>query len=113
MSSYPNRYLLFALVVVAGCDNAPAASALTGKNDGQALAAYIEKFKQGLVQVDGGSFLMGDFGAEYGQEKLYYDTDRDSRPLHEVELSPYHITKFKITNEQYQFYLQYNKLKQE
>ncbi|MEC5321579.1 SUMF1/EgtB/PvdO family nonheme iron enzyme [Brenneria populi subsp. brevivirga] len=111
MSCYPNRYLLFALVVVASCDNAPAASALTGNDDGQALTAYIEKFKQGLVQVDGGSFLMGDFGAEYGQEKLYYDTDRDSRPLHEVELSPYHITKFKITNEQYQFYLKQNNLK--
>ncbi|MEC5321545.1 SUMF1/EgtB/PvdO family nonheme iron enzyme, partial [Brenneria populi subsp. brevivirga] len=104
--------LLTALTFV-GCDNAPSAAGPAEKDNSKDLLPYIEKFKQGLVQVDGGTFLMGDFGAEYGPEKLYYDSDHDSRTLHEVELSPYRITKFKITNEQYQFYLQYNKLKQE
>ncbi|MCG8159161.1 SUMF1/EgtB/PvdO family nonheme iron enzyme [Brenneria goodwinii] len=104
--------ILFAVLVVAsGCDNASSAAAPVAKDDNQGLSAYIEKFKQGLVQVDGGTFLMGDFGAEYGPEKLYYDDDLDSRSLHEVELSPFRITNFKITNEQYQFYLKQNNLK--
>ncbi|MCG8159162.1 SUMF1/EgtB/PvdO family nonheme iron enzyme [Brenneria goodwinii] len=103
--------LFTVLAAASGCDNASSSAATVTTDDNQALTAYIEKFKQGLVQVDGGTFLMGDFGAEYGPEKLYYDADHDSRPLHEVELSPFRITKFKITNEQYQSYLKHNKLK--
>ncbi|MCG8159163.1 SUMF1/EgtB/PvdO family nonheme iron enzyme [Brenneria goodwinii] len=108
-----HRYLILLTALTStGCDNSSSGAAPAAKDDNQALSAYIEKFKQGLVQVDGGTFLMGDFGAEYGAEKLYYDADHDSRPLHEVELSPFRITKFKITNEQYQFYLKQNRLEQ-
>lgn len=51
---------------------------------------------------------MGDFG-----EKLHgmqIDPSEDSKPLHNVELTSYSISKFKITNQEFQTYLTYNKL---
>ena len=39
-----------------------------------------------------------------------YDRDKDSRPLHKVVLSSYSIDKYKIRNEDYQFYLKYKGL---
>jgi formylglycine-generating enzyme required for sulfatase activity len=54
---------------------------------------------------------MGDYGLQYGPERLPYDSDKDSKPLHTVELSSYSINKFKVTNAEYQFYLNSNGLK--
>jgi len=54
---------------------------------------------------------MGDYGVQYGPERLPYDSDKDSKPLHKVELSNFSINKFKITNQEFQFYLKGNDLK--
>ncbi|MFK3796864.1 formylglycine-generating enzyme family protein [Pseudomonas sp. NPDC088444] len=69
------------------------------------LRGFIEKVKANLVFVEGGKFLMGDFGPEYAPEHLPYDMKKHSRPLHEVELSSYSMSKFKVTNAEFQFYL--------
>ncbi len=50
-----------------------------------------------LVYVPGGSFSLGAT-----------DIDADSRPVHRVELSPFRIGKYPITNEQYAHFLQEN-----
>ncbi len=108
MTIYPYRsaYIL-ALGLLAGCDEATSGQ----KNDSNPeLNKQIEKFNASLVSVEGGEFLMGDFGREHGKEKLYYDSDDDSKPLHAVQLSPFKITRLKIDNEQYQFYLKQNQL---
>ncbi|EPS2710278.1 hypothetical protein ACTEV4_004248, partial [Cronobacter turicensis] len=44
----------------------------------------------------------------YGQQ---IDPDSDSKPLHKVELTGYSISKFKIKNKEYDFYLKINNLK--
>ena len=66
--------------------------------------ALIAQAKAELVFVAGGEFLMGDFGRQYGKERLPYDFHKDS-PLHTVELTSYSISQFKITNQAYQTYL--------
>ncbi|MBW2956613.1 formylglycine-generating enzyme family protein, partial [Hafnia paralvei] len=53
---------------------------------------------------------MGDFGEQYGKEHLPYDANPDSKPLHKVELTSYSISKFKVDNTEYKFYLAYNNL---
>ncbi|MNE30389.1 Serine/threonine-protein kinase pkn1 [compost metagenome] len=63
-----------------------------------------------MVFVEGGEFLMGDYGVQHGPERLPYDSDKDSKPLHKVELSNFSIDRFKITNKDFQFYLSYNGL---
>ncbi|WP_449433888.1 formylglycine-generating enzyme family protein [Pseudomonas putida] len=102
------------IVLTVGCDlkseknkNNDFAINLKEKKD------FVKAVKQGLVFVGGGEFLMGDFGVQYGSDKLPFDPDKDSRPLHLVRLSSYSIQKFKITNEEYLFYKKINDLKVE
>ena len=78
--------------------------------DTEMLAVFIEKIVGQQVYVEGGKYLMGDFGAEYGPEKIQYDANVNSKPLHEVELSSFSMSKFKVTNEEYDFYLMANQM---
>jgi formylglycine-generating enzyme required for sulfatase activity len=99
------------VVLLVGCE---ADSNLSGMSENigsvQALPEFIKKIKSNMVFVEGGEFLMGDYGLQYGPEKLSYDWDMDSKPVHRVELSSYSISKYKITNNEYQFYLRLNGL---
>jgi len=51
---------------------------------------------------------MGDFGIKLNGGQI--DPYPDSKPLHTVELTGYSISKFKISNREYHFYLNYNQL---
>ncbi|MDK1234757.1 formylglycine-generating enzyme family protein [Cronobacter turicensis] len=61
--------------------------------------------KADLVYVKGGTFWMGDFCKKMRDGGPYCSSEKDTRPLHEVELSSYSIGKFKVTHEDYSFYL--------
>ena len=74
------------------------------------LSKFVGEIKDELIFVQGGEFLMGDYGEKYGPEHLPYDANQHSKPLHKVELTSYSISKFKTSNKQYQFYLAYNNL---
>ncbi|WP_063135897.1 formylglycine-generating enzyme family protein, partial [Enterobacter hormaechei] len=74
------------------------------------LSKFVGEIKAELIFVQGGEFLMGDYGEKYGPEHLPYDANQHSKPLHKVELTSYSISKFKTSNKQYQFYLAYNNL---
>jgi formylglycine-generating enzyme required for sulfatase activity len=74
------------------------------------LMKFIEGLKNNLVFVEGGEFLMGDYGVEHGPERLPYDADKDSKPLHQVQLTSYSMDKFKVTNYAFQLYLKQNGL---
>ena len=102
-------------LLLAACDNdsstntaIPASGQSTQHNAEQ--DALIRQVKANLVYVEGGDFLMGDFGAEYGPEKVQLDSKTDSKPLHKVTLSSFSIGKFKTTNQEYQLYLKLNNL---
>ncbi len=57
-----------------------------------------------MVFVQGGEFLMGDFGPLVG-EKLPFSINQDDKKLHKVVLSDFSISKFKVTNANYLIYL--------
>jgi formylglycine-generating enzyme required for sulfatase activity len=99
-------------LVLVGCDGAGSAkpNALAAVSP-EELQAFVRQVKATLVFVEGGEFLMGDYGAQYGPEKLPYDANKDSKPVHKVELTSYSIDKFKVTNQEYQFYLKSEGLK--
>ena len=113
------RIWLLAPLLLSACDNStslkatPAPAPSTQHNT--ELQSLIHQVKANLVFVEGGDFLMGDFGAKYGPEKIQLDTEKDSKPLHKVTLNSYSISKFKTTNQEYQLYLKLNglQLKQE
>ncbi|EJB5576855.1 SUMF1/EgtB/PvdO family nonheme iron enzyme [Citrobacter freundii] len=108
---YPLLLLSLAASVVAGCDQNPVSvKPMHSAEDLARLQEFVTQIKSELVFVEGGEYLMGDFGEEYGVEKLQYDGHKDSKPLHRVELSSYSLSKFKASNQQYQFYLAWNGL---
>ena len=102
-------------LLLAACDNDSSTkiavpSSVQSTQQSAEQDALIRQVKANLVFVEGGDFLMGDFGAEYGPEKIQLDTETDSKPLHKVTLSSYSISKFKTTNQEYQLYLKLNNL---
>lgn len=100
---------LLSFLVVGGCaESSGESDALKENVDPQELKSFIAGVVENLVYVEGGSFLMGDFGAQFGAEKIQYDGEADSKPLHEVKLTAYSMEKFKVTNKDFQFYLRAN-----
>jgi formylglycine-generating enzyme required for sulfatase activity len=79
--------------------------------DDEDVVKLVAAVKKNLVFVEGGLYLMGDFGPQYAPERAPYDWDKDSKPLHEVELSSYSISKFKVSNSEFQVYLRSNDFK--
>ncbi len=112
-------FLLLTPLLLSACDNdastKPALDSGQNQQHSAELQSLIHQVKANLAFVEGGNFLMGDFGAKYGPEKIQLDAQKDSKPLHKVTLSNYSISKFKTTNQEYQLYLNLNglQLKQE
>ncbi|MBC3948673.1 formylglycine-generating enzyme family protein [Pseudomonas folii] len=103
--------ITFVTLALAGCDQSIEPTVPAPMNISPAeVQLFISEVKNNFVYVEGGKFLMGDFGAQYGREQAYYDEDNDSKPVHQVELSSFSINRFKVTNSEYQFYLSYNGL---
>lgn len=105
--------IVIIILTVAACDNSNAQGKIKIKNistDHAELQKFVRSLKSNLIFVQGGEFLMGDFGAQYGKQRLPFDGKKDSIPLHKVELTSYSINKFKTTNQEYQFYLKFNNL---
>ena len=93
------------LLLISACDNNNNIKYSNDKPD--EINNYVKKIKSELVYVKGGEFLMGDYGEEYGPENLPYDSNKDSKPLHKVQLSNYSISRFKTNNNLFGFYLSY------
>ncbi|HHE3875397.1 SUMF1/EgtB/PvdO family nonheme iron enzyme [Klebsiella pneumoniae] len=87
-----------------GCDQKS-----TGKRE-TLSEALVAKSLSNMVPVKGGEFLMGDFGPLVG-EKLPFSINQDDKVLHKVILSDFSISKFKVTNDDYNKYLQITGIK--
>ena len=111
MRAYLNISLVLVASAIAGCGQEVSSNVASAPQvDPERVEAFVEKVVERQVYVEGGKYLMGDFGAEYGLEKIQYDADGNSKPLHEVQLSSFSMSKFKVTNEEYDFYLLANQL---
>ncbi|MGX7603967.1 formylglycine-generating enzyme family protein [Klebsiella pneumoniae] len=87
-----------------GCDQKS-----TGKRE-TLSEALVAKSLSNMVPVKGGEFLMGDFGPLVGQ-KLPFSINQYDKVLHKVVLSDFSISKFKVTNDDYNKYLQITGIK--
>lgn len=68
------------------------------------IARLKEKVVHDIILVEGGTFMMGDFGPLVSPEKLPYSDDITSSPVHEVTLSSYSIAKYKTTYAEFDVY---------
>ena len=59
------------------------------------MAVYREPVAPDLILIPGGPFVMG---SEDGQD--------DERPLHEVELSPFYLSRHAVTNKEYAVFVE-------
>ncbi len=76
-----------------------------GKGTIEERVAHLKKkVLADLVFVEGGTFMMGDFGVLWSPEKLPYSFDVTSRPVHEVTLSSFSISKYKTTYAEFDVY---------
>lgn len=73
------------------------------------LNALVVKSKRDQVFVKGGTFLMGDFGPVYEEDRLHY-VGLDASPLHKVTLDSYSISKYKVTYTEFDLYMEANGL---
>ncbi|WP_434924394.1 formylglycine-generating enzyme family protein [Enterobacter asburiae] len=98
------KYSLILMVFVSGCDNSASVIKHTPQEKAESKR-YLSRIKADLVFVKGGTFWMGDFCKKMRDGGPYCSPEKDTKPLHEVELSSYSIGKFKIKHEDYNFYL--------
>lgn len=99
--------MMLTVAALMSCDQQNS-SVMPAKKNSNDLSKFVNEIKADLIFVQGGEFLMGDYGEQYGPEGLPYDGKQDSKPLHKVQLTAYSISKFKTSNKQYQLYLTYN-----
>jgi len=95
---------LFLFLLSGGCDNASQVVNRTPQEQ-EELQQYLTRIKKDLVYIKGGTFWMGDFCKKMRNGGPYCSSEKDTKPLHEVELTSYSISKFKVTHEDYNFYL--------
>ncbi|GAB3049848.1 hypothetical protein GCM10027155_14610 [Acinetobacter apis] len=70
----------------------------------QQLQQLIDKTKKNLIFVKGGTYMMGDFGPEHSEEKLPYDGNPNSMPLHKVTLDDFYMSATKSTYADFDVY---------
>jgi len=95
---------LFLFLLIGGCDNASQVVNRTPQEQ-EELQQYLTRIKKDLVYVKGGTFWMGDFCKKMRNGGPYCSSEKDTKPLHEVELTSYSINRFKVTHEEYNYYL--------
>ncbi|MEI9483568.1 SUMF1/EgtB/PvdO family nonheme iron enzyme [Enterobacter cancerogenus] len=95
--------IIFAL---SGCDNTGQEAASLTSQQKKELQTFLHRAKSEQVFVQGGTFWMGDFCSKMRNGGPYCTPDKNNKPVHEVELSNFSISKFKITHENYAFYLE-------
>ncbi|WP_428942666.1 formylglycine-generating enzyme family protein [Xanthomonas oryzae] len=94
-----------ALLAIGGCQAKPANEAAKPTAEVQTrVEALKQKTLKDLVQVKGGTFLMGDFGPVHNADKLPYSGERNDDVLRNVTLDGYAITAHKITYADYDVY---------
>ena len=100
----PRPLLLIASLLTSGCLSTACSDGLhRGKPSPEQLK---QQLLSGLVYVEGGQFQMGDVGRlDPHNHGLNYTIDQTAQPIHTVELSPFYIQKYRVTNQDYEQYL--------
>jgi formylglycine-generating enzyme required for sulfatase activity len=91
--------LFFITLSILGCDNKKQQA-----DNEKTSSKLSDTIINSMVLVKGGEFLMGDFGPLVG-EKIPLSINSDDKKLHKVSLSDFMISKYKVTNKDYNDYL--------
>ncbi|MGO4416943.1 hypothetical protein AB4Z27_28655, partial [Cupriavidus sp. KB_39] len=75
--------------------------ALTEGSIEERIAKLKRKVLKDLIRVEGGSFMMGDFGLGWTPEGLYYTSGIENKPPYKVTLTGYNLARFKTTYAEY------------
>ena len=65
----------------------------------QRIKTLVDKTKKNMIFVQGGTFMMGDFGELVNKGNLPFDGDGHSKPLHKVTLDSYSLNAYKSSYE--------------
>ncbi|WP_273840549.1 formylglycine-generating enzyme family protein [Providencia rettgeri] len=84
--------LLAGLGLLTGCDQQ-----LTPEQESQ-KQQLIDDSLNNMVFIEGGTFLMGDFGSGHdGKSTLPYSVDKDNKFVHNVTLDSFSLSKYRVT----------------
>jgi len=101
------RYLWIPiLLTLSGCDQKPKEKTI----DQQAVKSLVQESLNNMVHIQGGTFMMGDFGHILG-DRLPLTGNNDDKKTHKVTLSDFSIGKYKVTFKEYDEYTMLNKKK--
>lgn len=67
------------------------------KPDAERVTALVSKARANMIKLPGGTFDMGDWGAEVNSGGLPFDPSPDSKPLHKVSLNAFSMGKYPVT----------------
>lgn len=102
--------IMLSVIAVTGCEREQVIADSISFSLAAERDAFLVELREDLVFVEGGEFLMGDYGSKYGPEKIPFYNESNNKPLHAVKLSSYSIGAKKITNSQFGYYLKSNGL---
>ncbi|EPL6456330.1 formylglycine-generating enzyme family protein [Providencia rettgeri] len=84
--------LLSAVLLTTGCDQQ-----LTAEQENQ-KQQLIDDSLNNMVFIEGGTFLMGDFGSGHdGKSTLPYSLGKDNKFVHDVTLDSFSLSKYRVT----------------
>ena len=63
------------------------------------IKTLVDKTQKNMIFVQGGTFMMGDFGELVNKGNLPFDGDGHSKPLHKVTLDSYSLNAYKSSYE--------------
>lgn len=95
--------VLYLSLVLLGCDGN------TDANRKKDVNALISRSLSNMVEVNGGTFKMGDFGRLIGDGRPI-SMGGDNKQLHDVTLNDFSISKYKVTWEDYKVYAKFKNI---
>lgn len=94
------------MILLSGCDKKESSQLILSESQKAKLAEFINNNKSDMIYMPSGTFLMGDFCSEMRKGGAFCSGDSNNKPAHMVDLSAFSISKFKITHENYAYYLE-------
>ncbi|WP_082491505.1 SUMF1/EgtB/PvdO family nonheme iron enzyme [Duganella sp. Leaf126] len=76
-----------------------------GVPDAKTLKSLVERTKKNMIPLSSGTFQMGDWGALVNAGQLPYDGSPDSKPLHDVSLTGFAMSKFPVTYAEFDLFV--------
>lgn len=100
-------FILFSSFALSACAKSPETSPKETKPSPelqQKIQQLVEKTKKNMIFVEGGSFMMGDFGSVTRKDKLPITGLYAAMPLHKVTLDNYSLNAYKTTFDDFDLY---------